>query len=178
VPRLSLSVFAVQRFDRKAASASQAHKHGIMHGGGWLALHHACTVVNCMGAALEKDYTFEPKVMGRAKTAATWEPAFELLVVCRSSDECVPDAFWSPAKFYRRAAVMYDMYLTSNGGQKDSESMMELYPPEKDPYYDPPTQTLVGVGYCHLSSLNYMIDVHESVPVINFKGCEQRSHTG
>jgi hypothetical protein len=39
-----------------------------------------------------------------------------------------------------------------------------------DPFYEPPTDSLIGVAYVFLDALSYLVEIHESITVINFKG--------
>lgn len=50
------------------------------------------------------------------------------------------------------------------------ENLEKMYPMEDDPFYDIPGDELIGVGYVYLDSLQYMLDLDENIPLVNFKG--------
>jgi hypothetical protein len=62
---------------------------------------------------------------------------------------------------------MFKEYIGCN---KDLLKLKKVVPAANDPFYEPPTDVLIGVGYCFLDSLSYLVEIHESITVINFKG--------
>ena len=81
-----------------------------------------------------------------------------------------PDELWHLHKFFNRLELMRDMWSVYLDSFKDLAKLLKARPPAVDPFYEPPKDVLVGVAYCFLDSLSYMVEIHESVVAINFKG--------
>ena len=81
-----------------------------------------------------------------------------------------PEELWHYHKFNNRLEMMRDMFSSYITCNKDLIKLGKIHPPAIDPFYEPPTDVLIGVAYCFLDALSYMIEIHESITVINFKG--------
>ncbi|GMH75543.1 hypothetical protein TL16_g06796 [Triparma laevis f. inornata] len=81
-----------------------------------------------------------------------------------------PEELWHMHKFYNRLEGMREMFSTYLDCGKDLMNLSRRIPALIDPFYEPPNDSLIGVAYCFMDALSYMIEIHESVTVINFKG--------
>ena len=81
-----------------------------------------------------------------------------------------PEELWHQLKFKNRLSLMRDMWATYVRCNRDLLALSKARPPAVDPFYEPPTDSLIGVAYCFLDALSYMVEIHESITIINFKG--------
>ena len=81
-----------------------------------------------------------------------------------------PEELWHMHKFYNRLEGMREMFSTYLDCGKDLMRLSKRIPAVIDPFYEPPNDSLIGVAYCFLDALSYMVEIHESVTVINVKG--------
>ena len=81
-----------------------------------------------------------------------------------------PEELWHMHKFFNRLELMRDVYFEYLDCNKDLMRLSKRVPSVRDPFYEPPMDSLIGVAYCFLDALSYMIEIHESVTIINFKG--------
>jgi len=78
---------------------------------------------------------------------------------------------WPFHKMFSRLGMIREMFSTfSTECSSDGDDLDRAYPPISDPLYDAPSEELVGAGYLFLNSLVYMIEMKETIPLINFKG--------
>ena len=82
----------------------------------------------------------------------------------------MPQEIWHLHKFQNRLSLMRWMFKEYVWCNKDLLKLKKVVPAAKDPFYEPPTDALIGVGYCFLDSLSYLVEIHESITIINFKG--------
>jgi len=94
----------------------------------------------------------------------------ELWIKARNSSGESPDELWHMVKFLNRAELMRDMYSQYVSLNKDLIALGKIRPPDIDPFYEPPHDSLIGVAYCFLDALSYKIEIHEQLSIINFKG--------
>jgi len=87
-----------------------------------------------------------------------------------SVSDLVPDALWPAAKFAQRVTLVREAYQCWLECGEDGDEYVKHFPPDLDPFYDPPRQKLLGVAYVYLASLNYLIPINESPQIVSFKG--------
>ena len=80
--------------------------------------------------------------------------------------------WWDMEKFKNRLYLMREMYEEYIYGDR-SLSALSFYTQDKDPFYDPPANQLIGKALVFLQGLNYFIDIEEAVPIIDYKGAEK-----
>lgn len=88
-----------------------------------------------------------------------------------SVSDVVPDAFWSAAKFWRRVSLLrgaFDSFVHDCLESKDD--FARSWPPDRDPYYDPPTHLLIGVASVYLEACNFVMATSEAPLIVSFKG--------
>jgi len=73
-------------------------------------------------------------------------------------------------QMYRRFLHMFDVAGPGSSKPQVLSLLEEQYPHEEDPFLDMPGDELIGVGYVYLDALQYMLDIDENVPLVNFKG--------
>ena len=79
---------------------------------------------------------------------------------------------WHVDKFTNRLYLMREMYgCWSEGGGSLSGSSWSL--PDRDPFCDPPEDTLIGRATIYLDSLQYGLQISERTPIIDMSGREQ-----
>mmetsp|Transcript_40467 Transcript_40467/g.52098 ORF Transcript_40467/g.52098 Transcript_40467/m.52098 type:complete len:1141 (+) Transcript_40467:75-3497(+) len=150
-----------------------------------------CLVAECnlMATYMDQDYLFE----GQAKSFSfdglsahthpshhrhppqgdehkSLDESSNLWIFVDSVSDLVPDAYWTPAKLFGRASLIRECFNYFIECKEDKDSLSNKFPANVDPFYDIPTQKLVGVAYLYLNSINYLISVNETVTVVNFKG--------
>ena len=81
-----------------------------------------------------------------------------------------PEELWHMHKFMNRLELMRGMFSTYVDVGRDLVQLAKVKPPDVDPFYEPPTDSLIGVAYCFLDALSYLVEIHESITIINFKG--------
>ena len=94
----------------------------------------------------------------------------EIWIKAKNSSGENPDELWHIHKFVNRAELMRDMYFQYLVLSRDLLALGKVRPPDVDPFYEPPNDSLIGVAYCFLDALSYKIEVHENLSIINFKG--------
>ncbi|CAH1788618.1 unnamed protein product [Owenia fusiformis] len=76
---------------------------------------------------------------------------------------------WDRNKFINRKYIMQEMYMNYMEGDPDWD-----LPQDQDPFWeDPDTEVLIGNVHVYLSSLAFMIELEETMPITDFKGNEQ-----
>ena len=93
----------------------------------------------------------------------------EVCVVVGGGGGIGSDEMWSHEKFHNRIYIMREMYHT----WKDNGSSLvgtEFEDKENDPFYDPPSDYLLGVARLQLEAIKYMLDVDEATPLVDYKG--------
>lgn len=78
---------------------------------------------------------------------------------------------WNFSIFSQRIFLMdacYERFLAQSNG--DLDRYEESVQANTDPFIDPTDFELIGVSYIHLDSLNFLLDVNDTAPIITFKG--------
>jgi len=83
-----------------------------------------------------------------------------------------PPDLWTYTKFLRRIELMRSMFTSFLRFEADHELLKKMFPPDIDPFYEPPLDALVGVAYIYLDPINYMMEIHERTTLVSFKGYE------
>jgi hypothetical protein len=80
--------------------------------------------------------------------------------------------WWSQRTFIDRFFLMQEMYRDFLGPAEGSlELLDELHSDVNlDPFLGLPDDELVGVAYLYPDALQYMLDIQELLPIVNFKG--------
>eukprot|EP01086_Lenisia_limosa_P004239 TRINITY_DN19313_c0_g1_i2.p1 TRINITY_DN19313_c0_g1~~TRINITY_DN19313_c0_g1_i2.p1 ORF type:complete len:516 (-),score=131.52 TRINITY_DN19313_c0_g1_i2:32-1516(-) len=129
---------------------------------------------NEIAKALGKPVFFELKVITKVPESASLSPLEELrqmkevtlglnLVNAKTGLAWL----WTFDKFRDRLFLMRESYNNFvEFGELDETK-------EEDPFYDPPTDVLVGKSYVYLEPLAYLMEVEDPCPVIDYKGQEQ-----
>ena len=84
---------------------------------------------------------------------------------------------WPAHKFEHRLHLMREMYqlFVECGravGHPDFQASVFAVP-SGDPFFDPPEDTLVGVGRLQLEAVRYLLDSDEATPLMDYKGAKQ-----
>jgi hypothetical protein len=78
---------------------------------------------------------------------------------------------WSAIVVAERYSLMLRIFhCYQSECDSDLEALEIVCPPEDDPFLDIPENELVGVSYLYLDPFQYMMDIHEQLPIVNFKG--------
>ena len=94
----------------------------------------------------------------------------DIWVKAKNTTQENPDELWHINKFMNRVELFRDMYSTYTALFRDLMALGRIKPPDIDPFYEPPNDSLIGVAYCFLDAISFQIEIHESVSCINFKG--------
>ena len=62
---------------------------------------------------------------------------------------------------------MFNDYSLDHGNMK---RLNDLYTNDKDPFWDPPENRLIGTAVLYLDSLSFLLEIEETTPIIDFKG--------
>ena len=103
------------------------------------------TMGNHIARSKERDVHYAVRVATRARTSAR-------------------PAFWS--RPLRPKSPIYGMPRRCCGGSARSNGSVE----DPDPFFDAPDHRLIGVGFCALQSLIYLMDIAETCNIISFQG--------
>jgi len=74
---------------------------------------------------------------------------------------------WSKTTFLNRKYMMQEMYQNYMDDDQDWD-----LPQDKDPFWEPIQHQVVGSAFLYLESLAYLVDISESLPINDPKGCE------
>jgi hypothetical protein len=79
--------------------------------------------------------------------------------------------WWDIHTFIERFFMMTEMYRDFQGPCRLSLELLDgMYLPVQDPFLSTPDDELIGVSYLYPDALQYMLDITELLPIINFKG--------
>jgi len=90
-----------------------------------------------------------------------------------TSSQTPPGAswWWDIHTFIERFFMMTEMYRDFQGPSRSSLEFLDgMYTPVQDPFLSTPDDELIGVSYLYPDALQYMLDINELLPIINFKG--------
>ena len=125
---------------------------------------------------MQKKIKFSVKLVSKALDAldlggAAGEAVYktEVCVVVNGIGGIGGDEMWSHEKFHNRIYIMREMYHTWKDNDMDLGGT-EFEDKENDPFYDPPSDYLLGVARLQLEAIKYMLDVDESTPLVDYKG--------
>lgn len=102
---------------------------------------------------LRSDVKYAVKVLDADDDDESW-----LCVLVTSGAYDVDDT-WSAARMSHRLAEMREL--------------RSKIPPDliiRSFFYEPPNHQLIGIGFCFLEPILYMMDISTNVPIVNFKG--------
>ena len=102
--------------------------------------------VNELARIATRDVTYDLKVISDKK--------FGVTVRC---PRCEVDDTWDEPTLRRRL-----IYMRQVARRQDSE--------EDDPFVDAPDHQLIGIGFVYLDALSYLMDIQDSIPIVNFQG--------
>lgn len=81
---------------------------------------------------------------------------------------------WRYDKFMNRLYLMREMYNTfAENDRSIKGTEYDTSDHDKDPFYDPPEDQLLGKATIYLDSLQHVFSIDESTPIIDYKGSEQ-----
>ena len=79
-------------------------------------------------------------------------------------------AMWPHHDFTTRLYLMREMYQLFVEAGRCADLEVLGYTNETDPFYDPPGEQEIGTALGYLSSLNYLLEIDDAIPIIDFKG--------
>lgn len=77
---------------------------------------------------------------------------------------------WTKEKLLNSRFLMEELY---NMYQEFGMSAIEKLTAKNDPFYEPPEDWLIGTGRISLKSLTYLLDIHETIMVTDYKGSNE-----
>jgi len=122
---------------------------------------------NAIADELGNPHAFAIKLMATRGVGGKDKTDIFVRVQLRGTD--APPLMWSLEKFTDRLYLMRELYQSFCEADRNIDAVR----PEKvqdDPFYDEPTDQLIGKANVYLDSLSYFLDVDESTPIIDYKG--------
>ena len=87
----------------------------------------------------------------------------------------IREAKWSKDKFCMRLFLMRKMYqdFLSSKCNGNIRTLDKLYPTERDPFHDPPPDTLIGKAMIYLNPLRFICAIDTPISIIDMRGSNE-----